>query len=216
MGALANTSGTLASAVADAGTFTVSYPTGWTANDFRGTTGGKIAIGDDIYSQGADGVLFTFGASSITVTNDSGRTWAAGTDYFISFGRTDRNGSYNLTVGGDRTQAAAGDGSGPTAIQELTASGAVAAATGILELNHASVVIAATMDPRDHVGLFTVRDTSASGTAAHTLTLSSGTFNGTNTIATLNAPGESLTVFFDGNGRGTIIENTGSVGLSGP
>lgn len=99
--------------------------------------------------------------------------------------------------------------------QELTATAAVNAGAQIVELNHASVVIAATIaDFAAHQGIFIVKNTSASGTAAHTLTLTAGTFDGTNTVATLNAPAELLIVFVDGGGDGTIIQNTGSVALS--
>lgn len=213
MGALANKTHTLASAVADDATFTTAYPSGQTQASLRGSTGGQITVDGDTYSQGSSGVEFLFGASNITVTNRSGVTWASGEEVILSFGRTDRNGSYNLTIGDAQGQAAAGDGSGAN-IQELTASGAVLADTKILEVNHATVVVAATMDAAEHQGLFVVRDTSASGTAAHTVTLTNGTWDGTNTIATLNAPGEALTVFFDSAGRGQIIENTGAVALS--
>lgn len=109
---------------------------------------------------------------------------------------------------------AAADMTGTT--QELTASGAVTAGVKTLRLNHASVVIAATMVATEHPGYFSVVDTSATGTAAHTLTLTGGTFNGTNTIATLNALNESLLVYFDAAGLGTIITNSGAVALSGP
>ena len=98
-------------------------------------------------------------------------------------------------------------------VQELTASGAVAATTRVLELNHATVVIEATYTVVPNT-LFIVKDTSASGTAAHTLTLTGGTFNGTNTVATLNARDEALVVWFDSAGRGSIIVNLGAVGLS--
>ena len=99
--------------------------------------------------------------------------------------------------------------------QELTVSGAVNAGAQIVELNHATVVVAATIaDFAAHAGIFIVKDTSASGTAAHTLTLTAGTFDGTNTVATLNAPAEQLVVFVDGDGNGTILQNTGSVALS--
>lgn len=101
-------------------------------------------------------------------------------------------------------------------VQELTASGAVTAGVQSVELNHNSTIIAATIaDATDHQGLFIVKDTSASGTAAHTLTLTSGTFNGTNAVATLNAPDEALVVYFDSAGNGTIVENVGGVALSG-
>lgn len=100
-------------------------------------------------------------------------------------------------------------------VQELTATGAVTSGVQMVELNHVSTVIAATIaDSANHAGtLFTVRNTSASGTAAHTLTLTSGTFDGTNNVATLNAPGESLSVVFDSAGNGIVILNTGTVGL---
>lgn len=107
----------------------------------------------------------------------------------------------------------AADVSGRT--QELTASGAVTAGVQSVELNHASVVVAATVaSASNHQGLFIVKNTSASGTAAHTLTLTAGTFNGTNNVATLNAPNEALVVYFDSGGDGTIVENVGSVALS--
>jgi hypothetical protein len=100
-------------------------------------------------------------------------------------------------------------------LQELTASGAVTPGVSIVELNHATVVVAATIaDFSEHAGIFTVKDTSASGTAAHTLTLTAGTFDGTNNVATLNAPGEQLTVFVDDLGNGVILQNTGAVALS--
>lgn len=100
--------------------------------------------------------------------------------------------------------------------QALTASGAVTEGVRSLTLAHASVVIAATIaDATAHTGFFAVTNTSASGTAAHTVTLTTGTWNGTNKVATLNAPAESLLVFFDSAGNGTVIVNTGSVALSG-
>jgi hypothetical protein len=100
-------------------------------------------------------------------------------------------------------------------IQELTASGAVTPGIRYLELNHATVAIAATIaSVPAHAGIFVVKDTSASGTAAHTVTLTGGTWNGTNTIATLNAPGEMLVVYFDSAGGGSVIVNLNAVGLS--
>jgi hypothetical protein len=84
-----------------------------------------------------------------------------------------------------------------------------------VELNHASVVVAATIaDAANHQGLFVVKDTSATGTELHTLTLTAGTFNGTNNVATFNARDECLVVYFDSAGRGQVIANVGSVALS--
>ena len=59
-----------------------------------------------------------------------------------------------------------------------------------------------------------ITNISASGTAAHTVTLAAGTYDGTNNTATLNAPGETLHVWFDTDGAGCIINNVGSVALS--
>lgn len=100
-------------------------------------------------------------------------------------------------------------------VQALTVTGAVTAGVQSVELNHDTVVVAATIaDSANHQGLFIVKNTSASGTAAHTLTLTAGTFNGTNNVATLNAPNECLVVYFDSSGEGTIVENVGAVALS--
>jgi hypothetical protein len=205
----------LASAVADDGTVEIAYPTGATASSLYGSTGGDLTVNDGAYGvweQGSSGFDVTaLGASTITITNRSGITWPAGATIRVSFGTVPRNGSYNLTTGTADGQAS----KGRKLSQELTASGAIASDVDNVCLNHASVVIAATWTPTP--GLKTITDTSASGTAAHTLTLGGGaTFNGTNTVATLNAPAESLVVFFDENLAGTIVVNTGSVALSGP
>ena len=212
MGAIANIRASLATAVADDGTFTLAYPSGASRASLRDSTGGSIAIGaNDVWDEGAAGVEFTYGASTITVTNRSGISWAAGSDVVVSFGQTDRNGSYNLTIGTAANQAA--PGTAAENYQELTASGAVTEGVQSVELNHASTIIAATMTPKP--GLFCVKDTSATGTIAHTLTLGGGaTFNGTNTIATLNARDEALFVYFDSALRGQVIANVGAVALS--
>lgn len=100
-------------------------------------------------------------------------------------------------------------------VQELTVSGAVSEGRSSVELNHVTVVVAATIaNTLNHPGFFIVKDTSASGTAAHTLTLTTGTWNGTNNVATLNAPNEALAVYFDSAGDGTILENINGVALS--
>jgi hypothetical protein len=96
-----------------------------------------------------------------------------------------------------------------------TAGGTVGAGISEVQLNHATVIAAATIaDASLHEGIFVVVNTSASGTAAHTLTLTLGTFDGTNNVATLNAPAEMLVVIFDNAGNGRIIQNTGAVALS--
>ena len=103
--------------------------------------------------------------------------------------------------------------------KEYTATAAVGTDSGVvrcLELNHASVIIAITgMHGKDYAGqVVIVKDTSASGSAAHLCTLASGTWDGTNTIVTLNAANECIAVYFDSGGDGTILENVGSVALS--
>ena len=101
-------------------------------------------------------------------------------------------------------------------IQTLTASGAVTAGIQYLNVAHATVVIAATIASAvNHAGIFVITNTSASGTAAHTVTLTAGTFNAAgNTIATLNAAGEQLVTLFSTAGVGCTLENTGAVAMS--
>jgi len=116
-----------------------------------------------------------------------------------------------------RAVTAGGAASLKGGLQALTATAAITAGVDRVTLAHASVVIAATIsDLKQWSGkTLTLQNTSASGTAAHTVTLTTGTWNGTNKIATLDAPGERLTVLVDSLGNGTILENTGAVGLSG-
>ena len=108
-----------------------------------------------------------------------------------------------------------GDVSGnitPTS-QELIVSGAVSANVRVVELNHATVVVAATLAAALE-GFLIVKDTSATGVIEHTLTLTTGTFDGTNDTATLDALNECLVVYIDSAGNGTIVENVGTVALS--
>ena len=61
-------------------------------------------------------------------------------------------------------------------VETLTASGAVSTDTTVLNLDHTSVAIAATLDVSSLYGDFTVRATTEPGVAAdHTLTVSGGT-----------------------------------------
>lgn len=100
-------------------------------------------------------------------------------------------------------------------VQALTASGAISIGSGLVTLAHNSVVIAATLAAPVAGDELLIVDASASGTAAHTVTLPSGvTWDGTNNTATLNAPGEALHVIAISATRWFILENIGSVGLS--
>jgi len=100
--------------------------------------------------------------------------------------------------------------------QELTATGAIRPSRkGVIALNHASTIIAATLAAPVPGDEYYIIDTSASGSAAHTVTLPSGvTWDGTNRIATLNAPGEALHVVATSPTRFFILENIGSVAFS--
>ena len=129
--------------------------------------------------------------------------------------------------GGDTQTVASGGlleieegGTFKPAVQELMASGAISAGVQSVELNHTSVKIEATIaDASLHPGLFIAKATSepAEGSPSqnHTITLTSGTFNGTNTIATFADILDTLVVYFDSDGNGTVIENIGTVSLSG-
>lgn len=99
--------------------------------------------------------------------------------------------------------------------QELTASGAFTLNSGVLLLNHATVIIEATLDAPAVGDEVYIIDNSASGTIAHTVTLGAGvTFDGTNNTATLNAPNEALHLIAISATRWFILENIGSVALS--
>lgn len=78
----ARISTTLVSAVADDGTFTVSYPAGFSQLSFSkgmARTGGYMIVnGNDRWSQVDPGFSVAYGASLITVTNLTGYTLAAG------------------------------------------------------------------------------------------------------------------------------------------
>ncbi len=84
--------GILAAAVANAGTFTVSYPSGTTRGNFSTGVDAKLVINDQVLSQPAD-IGLSYGASSVTVTNRTGATWAAGSHFFFQF---DQSGAENF------------------------------------------------------------------------------------------------------------------------
>ena len=96
---------------------------------------------------------------------------------------------------------------------ELTSSGAIADTASYVELNNDSASIAATI-AAPAAGRFLVITQTDSGTQGHTVTLTAGTYDGTNNIATFNAQYESLVLFGVSATRFIIVENIGSVGLS--
>ena len=92
----------LGSAVADDGTFTVSYPTGTTQQSFTAGLAGSghyaILNDNDKWSAGDPGIAVSFGASSITVTNQSGYSWPAGTKVELNFDLVEGNGRIPITI----------------------------------------------------------------------------------------------------------------------
>jgi len=98
--------------------------------------------------------------------------------------------------------------------QTIADSGAQVVLPGVqdLYLNHTTKITATIADSLKHQELL-VKQIDA-GTAGHTVTLTSGTWDGSNTIITLNADNEAIKVSFDDNGDGTILENVGGVALS--
>jgi len=69
---------------ADAGTFTVNYPTGMNRGDFEFAMGHYMTINGTRYNQPED-IGLSFGTSSVTVTNRSGGTIPAASRAFFNF-----------------------------------------------------------------------------------------------------------------------------------
>jgi len=93
-----NVNTTLASAVADNGTFTVAYPTNTNSGTFFGGTAHKMFALQTLYSAPADFTL-AFGASSITVTYLGSTTLPAGTDVALQLDILGESGELDLNLG---------------------------------------------------------------------------------------------------------------------
>jgi len=203
---------TLAADVANNATVTVSYPSGQSRSTLAGSSSGDLTINDGqggAWNEGAGGFSLVYGASNITVTNLSGVTWTSGSDLRISFGENAPSGSYEANVNG-----AGGAAQPARSVQRFTASGAAVPGSDIvIEVDHATVAAAVTLQVVPNT-LLIIKNNSASGTAAHTVTLTGGTFDGTTTVATLNAPNKALAVYFDSKGGGTVLANVGTVTLA--
>ena len=102
-------------------------------------------------------------------------------------------------------------------IQTLTASGAVTAGVQAVFLNHASVTIAATIaDLTAHQGLLFIKAGLEPGVGGdHTVTVTTGTLNGENKVATFADANDAILLYVDAEGNGTVLVNTGSVAFSG-
>ena len=126
MSAIGNSTQLLASDVTNASTFTMPYPAGLAQADLLGTTGGRLTVNDnDAYPQAASGagtVAISFGASNITITNNSGRTFSAGSKIIASFGRSEQNGRYVPGIANTPAPQAltASVGTGSTTIADVT------------------------------------------------------------------------------------------------
>lgn len=90
--------GTLAAAVAPAGTFTVGYPSGTSRGTFVNGVDHKMVMGQDLVNE-PTGMTLSFGASSVTVTNTGTGTWPAGAAFLFQF---DISGSGNMTSAGGK------------------------------------------------------------------------------------------------------------------
>ena len=84
----------LAAQVANAGTVTVAYPAGFAQADFIGAnaaanTGSAVLNGNEVFPEAVSGVRvnFTYNAGDVTVTNNTGLAWPAGSTLRVQFGR---------------------------------------------------------------------------------------------------------------------------------
>lgn len=85
---LQTVSGKLASAVANGGTVAIAYPGGATQRGlFSGGTNHRLVLNHTTLVPPTDMTL-SFGAASVTVTNGTGATWAAGSDFVFQFDET--------------------------------------------------------------------------------------------------------------------------------
>ena len=94
-----------------------------------------------------------------------------------------------------------------------TATGAINESDSVVDINHATVIAAMTI-ANIEPGRMLVITAIATGTTAHTVTLTTGTFDGTNNTATFNAQFEALVLMAISQTRFLILKNYGSVGLS--
>ena len=97
-----------------------------------------------------------------------------------------------------------------------TASGAIGANVGTVELNQSGSSLAMTLaDPGDAGYLLTITQIDT-GTQGHTVTAgTAGAFNGVNAVATFNAQYETLVLVSVSSIRWVVVENIGAVAFSG-
>lgn len=99
--------------------------------------------------------------------------------------------------------------------QEITATAtAISETTSCVLLNKSDGVLASTL-ANPSTGRLLVITQYDSGTSGHTVTLGTGTFDGTNNIATFNAKGDTLVLLGLTGALFLVLVNVGSVSFSG-
>lgn len=99
--------------------------------------------------------------------------------------------------------------------QDITTTGtAISSTVTHVQLDKSDGVLASTLAAPSTGRLLIITQVDA-GTSGHTVTLSSGTWDGTNPIATFNAKGETLVVLGLNAARFLVLVNLGSVAFSG-
>lgn len=119
----------LAAAVANAGTVTVAYPAGTTQASFTGAnlatnTGAAVLNGNEVYPEAASGVRvnFTYNGGDITVTNNTGVAWPAGSTLRVQFGRAGNDRPGFVQPGPAVTALTTAFGTAADALVDVTAS----------------------------------------------------------------------------------------------
>lgn len=188
--------------------FSGAYDFEMLANIFRGLLGSVIQIDQIDETTAAAGVLIDG-----VLHKDGGVVLADGAAVSADV-ISEKVAAAGVTADGVLLKDGASNGRYQTQI--LTATGAISVGRrGLVQLNHATVVIASTLAAPTAGDEIIVVDNSASGTAAHTVTVPGGvTLDGTHTIATLDAPGEALRMIALSATRWLILDNIGSVALS--
>lgn len=97
-------SGTLAADVAGSGTFTITYPTGFSKGSFDLQGVNSLVIGGNVYRQPKDFTV-SFGTTSVTVTNAGSSTWPAGTSFVFGFALPGVSGNRPVDVIGNSPRA---------------------------------------------------------------------------------------------------------------
>ena len=93
---------TLVADVTNTSTFTVSYPSGVTQKSFlagMAANGSYMLVNNnDRWTIGSPGISIAYGASLITITNNTGATLTAGTDIKLMFERVDGYARIPVTI----------------------------------------------------------------------------------------------------------------------